>query len=65
MIIRWTFFLLPLAAMLALLWLLFQTCLPPLCWFLLSIALATILVMILACMTSLARCVCRGGAARG
>jgi hypothetical protein len=60
---RWVFFLLPLAVMVALWWLIFQNCTPPLCWFLLSIALATILVLILGCLTGLASCICRGGKA--
>jgi len=65
MTVRWAFFLVPLAVTLALLWALLHSCAPPLCWFLLSIALATLLVLVLACMTSLACCVCRGGRLAG
>jgi hypothetical protein len=61
MALRSIVFLLPLTLTIALLWLIVQNCAPPLCWFLLSIALATIVVLIAACLTSLASCVCRSG----
>ena len=58
MVNPWITFLFPLALLIGLGWLLRIYCAPPLCWFLLSLALATILVMLLACLMSLASCIC-------
>lgn len=58
MMTRWPAFLLLIALLAIVGWLLLTRCAPPLCWFLLSLAVATLLVMLIACMTSLANCVC-------
>ena len=58
MAIRWITFAVPLALLVAFGWLLLVYCAPPLCWFLLTLAVATILVLLAACITSLASCVC-------
>lgn len=55
---NWITLLLPVAILIALGWLLVLYCGPPLCWLLLSLMTATVLVLLVACGTSLASCVC-------